>query len=113
MQFSQIHSIDYGLLVINEICKYLVGDENQNNKKEERQSKGKLRPHSYLLNDKSTDTIIRESGFEGEKTLNAESSDEKIISNGAPDRIDGTIIFLSLHYSPFSTVYHKKEVILP
>ena len=89
------------MLVCNEICKYLVGDENQNNKNEERQSKGKLRPHSYLLNDKSTDTIIRESGFEGEKTLNAESSDEKILSNGAPDRIDGTIIFLSLHYSPF------------
>ena len=61
----------------------LLGDINQNNGREELPSKGKRRPHSYLLNEKAKDS-------ESKTEENSEKDKNETSSNGALNQIGGT-----------------------
>ena len=68
------------------LCQHLhtlLGDINQNNEREEPPSKGKRRPHSYLLNEKAKDS-------ESKTEENSEKHKNETSSNGALNQIEGT-----------------------
>ena len=63
-------------------------DDNQNNKSEETLSKGKRRPHSYLLNEKAKDSENNQP--KEEKSGSQMQCDEKAPFNGALlNKMDG------------------------
>ena len=63
-------------------------DDNQNDKSKETISKGKRRPHSYLLNEKAKDAENNEP--KEEKSGSRMDCDEKVSSNGALlSQVDG------------------------